>query len=96
MASACLIQLLQFQNQQIVEAQLLPLLDRHLDDAEQLWLPLLTRSGEAEELYQRFKTDLGEVFSERELEEVLTFTHHVIHQVLLKSGSDLILSSQQQ
>lgn len=42
------IQLLQVQDQQIVEAQLLPLLDRHLEDAEQLWVPLLIRSGEAD------------------------------------------------
>ncbi len=45
------ISLLQAQNQQIVEAQLLPLLERHLEDAERLWMPLLSRSGEADEYW---------------------------------------------
>jgi hypothetical protein len=45
------IALLQVQNQQIVEAQLLPLLEHHLEDAERLWVPLLARSGEADKYW---------------------------------------------
>jgi hypothetical protein len=45
------ISLLQVQDQLIVEAQLLPLSDRHLEDAEAFWVPWLTRSGEADEYW---------------------------------------------
>lgn len=49
-----------------------------------------------EELQQRFKADLGEVCSQTELEQITAFTHHVVHQVLLKSSSNLMLGVQQQ
>jgi hypothetical protein len=48
-----------------------------------------------EELQQRFKADLGEVCSQAELEQIVTFTHYVIHEVLLKSSLDLMLTVQQ-
>jgi hypothetical protein len=48
----------------------------------------------SEELHQRFKTDLGEVFSEAELGYVVAFTHYVIHQVVLEPWPALALTAQ--
>jgi hypothetical protein len=47
------------------------------------------------ELRQPFKADLEKVCSQAELGQIVTFKHYTIHQVLLKSGSDLIFTVQQ-
>ncbi len=39
------------------------------------------------DLYQRFKTDLGTVYTEAELNQIVAFTHHVIHRVVLEAYS---------